>query len=314
MDICHQFTTSHTRDDNAPCSETTISPCSLAHPRFQAVYLLNLQDQLVKPFLHLFPKQLARELELAGTQLEYLGTEIPRLEETVTTPAMTKRFSVSITTDDGHRHDDFGYLSLTPALLSSLFRRFFGGNSDLRQDSPADPLSTPLTRAEHYLLEAIAQCLLTSWQEVWHPLPSLTLRLQDTMSNDDLPLEGRFMQSRYRVMLTEESTGTFEISMPMSLLERIAPGRSGNLTAQHPHWRQSLTTALSQTPVELRAILAEQTLPLQKIMDFRQGDIVPLPLQETIVVNAADQPVFTARVGIGSGHLALAFLESLNAS
>nr|WP_246506732.1 FliM/FliN family flagellar motor switch protein [Kistimonas asteriae] len=99
----------------------------------------------------------------------------------------------------------------------------------------------------------------------------------------------------------------------MPLLEHLAPGKNRHPAARH-HWQRRLTTALSQTPVELRAILAEQTLPLQKIMGFKKGDIVPLPLQETVVVNAADQPVFTARVGIGSGHLALAFLNSLSAS
>ncbi len=247
--------------------------------------------------------------------MEYQGAEIVRSEETVTVPAITKCFSVSILSDDDHRHDDLGYLSLAPVLLSSLFERFFGGNGDTRQDSPADSVSTPLTRAEHYLFEAIAQCLLTSWQAIWHPLPSLNLSLQDSPSIDDLPPEGRFMRSHYRLNLAEAALGTFDVSMPMSLLERIAPGKICHPeTKKSLHWQQRLTTALSQTPVELRAILAEQTLPLQKIMDFRKGDIVPLPLQETVVVNAADQAVFTARVGIGSGHLALAFLASLNAS
>ena len=71
-------------DDNAACSETTISPCSLAHPRFQAAYLLNLQDQLITPFLRLAPKQLSQELELSGTQLEYLGANIAQFEEPLT--------------------------------------------------------------------------------------------------------------------------------------------------------------------------------------------------------------------------------------
>ncbi len=248
-------------------------------------------------------------------QLEYLGATIVRLdeEEPATARAMIKCFSVSIAADDGQKQDGFGYLSLAPELLSALFERFFGGRGDISQGSPTEPVSTPPTRAEHYLFESIAQCLLPLWQEIWHPLPSMSLNLLDTMTTDETPSEGRLMRSRYRLRLSEEATGTFEINMPMSLLEHIAPGRHRH-PAAHQHWHRRLTTTLSQTPVELRAILAEQTLPLQKIMGFRKGDIVPLPLQETVVVNAADQPVFTARVGIGSGHLALAFLDNLSAS
>ena len=60
----------------------------------------------------------------------------------------------------------------------------------------------------------------------------------------------------------------------MPLLEHIAPEKNTHPAARQD-WQRRLTTVLAQTPVELRAILAEQTLPLQKIMGFRKATLFP---------------------------------------
>ena len=61
--------------------------------------------------------------------------------------------------------------------------------------------------------------------------------------------------------------------------------------------------------MELSSNLTEVTLNLHEIACLQKGDIIPIDVPDLIEVNAADIPIFRARLGVSDGNYSLQITE-----
>jgi flagellar motor switch protein FliM len=66
-----------------------------------------------------------------------------------------------------------------------------------------------------------------------------------------------------------------------------------------PNWRQNLDQNVRETPVEVRAVLGDATLPASRLRALRPGDVIEFPVRvdEDVTVEVEGQEIFRGRFG-----------------
>jgi flagellar motor switch protein FliM len=70
-------------------------------------------------------------------------------------------------------------------------------------------------------------------------------------------------------------------------------------------WSKALRDEIMDVPVELSTKFIEVKLSLQKIMDLKAGDIIPIEMPDHITVLVENLPSFRAKLGRSRDNLAL---------
>jgi flagellar motor switch protein FliM len=70
-------------------------------------------------------------------------------------------------------------------------------------------------------------------------------------------------------------------------------------------WSKALRDEIMDVPVELSTKFIVVKLSLQKIMDFKTGDIIPIEMPDHITVLVENLPSFRAKLGRSRDNLAL---------
>ncbi len=114
--------------------------------------------------------------------------------------------------------------------------------------------------------------------------------------------------SRFHVEL-EGGGGEFHVSFPYSMLEPIReqldagvqsrPHREGRGLDQR-HARQ-----LQDAQVELSSAIAQRTISLRELSRLKVGDVIPIELPGTVVLNVEQVPLFSGEFGTHNGKNAI---------
>ncbi|MEJ2404905.1 MAG: FliM/FliN family flagellar motor switch protein, partial [Candidatus Thiodiazotropha sp.] len=70
-------------------------------------------------------------------------------------------------------------------------------------------------------------------------------------------------------------------------------------------WEHSLKEEIMSAQVELSSTLTEVQMSVRQLANLKQGDVIPIEMPEEVVVEAADVPIFKARLGLSDGNYAL---------
>ena len=87
-----------------------------------------------------------------------------------------------------------------------------------------------------------------------------------------------------------------DIVYPVQALKPYAPSLTGKVlgAAPDPAWQNGLTKAMMTVTFPVRSVLAEPVISLAKLMELKEGDVIPITV-------AADVPVMVARGRLGTG-------------
>tara|TARA_R110002060_G_scaffold77693_1_gene89488 strand:- start:853 stop:1251 length:399 start_codon:yes stop_codon:yes gene_type:complete len=76
-------------------------------------------------------------------------------------------------------------------------------------------------------------------------------------------------------------------------------------------WSKALRDEIMDVKVELSTHMMDLTLSLQKIMDMKAGDIIPIDMPEHITVMIEELPTFRAKLGRSRDNLALKITDKI---
>jgi flagellar motor switch protein FliM len=103
--------------------------------------------------------------------------------------------------------------------------------------------------------------------------------------------------------------GDFHIALPYSMLEPIRElldaGVKSDREDTDMRWSKALRDEIMDVQVGLSTKFIEAKLSLQKIMDLKTGDIIPITMPEHITVLVENLPSFRAKLGRSRDNLAL---------
>jgi flagellar motor switch protein FliM len=76
-------------------------------------------------------------------------------------------------------------------------------------------------------------------------------------------------------------------------------------------WTDALREELLTAEVEVSSNLIEMEMKLRDVMEFKEGDIIPVELPDYVVLKAEDTPCFRADYGVSNGYMALKIREEI---
>jgi flagellar motor switch protein FliM len=97
--------------------------------------------------------------------------------------------------------------------------------------------------------------------------------------------------------------------MPYSMLEPIRElldaGVQSDRGERDERWERSLKEEIMAANVELSSHLTNVQMTVKQLSELKEGDIIPFDMPEEVEVEAADVPVFKAKLGVSDGNYAL---------
>lgn len=206
---------------------------------------------------------------------------------------------------------------LDAGLVFEMLDAFFGGDGEAPH-----PLPGEFTPAAEALVLRLAGSAATLLDKAWEPLSRVAFRAETSLAlagAPDLGADEPVVVTRFGIAAGEGKPHFFDILYPVACLK---PHGAALMVKVHgpkeevePQWRSGLTRAVMAVTLPVRSVLAEPTLSLGRLLELKEGDIIPIDFGPEVPVMVAKRRLGTGLVGTANGRAAvrLTQLEQLSA-
>ena len=196
---------------------------------------------------------------------------------------------------------------LDAKLVFKLVDNYFGGDGRHAKIEGREFTPTEL-RVVQMVLNQIFNDLAEAWRNVYKlEFEHMRSEVNPAMANIVSPSEV-VVVSTFHIEL-DGGGGDIHITMPYSMIEPIRElldaGMQSDMDEHDERWGKALREQIKDATVEFTCDLFERTITLRDVVDLEAGDIIPIEMPETVVLNANGIPMFDTRVGMSNGNLAL---------
>jgi flagellar motor switch protein FliM len=199
-------------------------------------------------------------------------------------------------------------ITMEARLVFILVDNFFGG--DGRYHAKIE--GREFTPTERRIVQMLLKIIFEDYKVAWSPVMDVSFEYLDSevnpsMANIVSPTEVVVISS-FHIEL-DGGGGDFHVVLPYAMLEPIRELLDAGLQTDKEdtdmRWSKALRDEIMDVSVEISTKFIEVTLPLQKIMDLKAGDIIPIVMPEHITVLIETLPSFRAKLGQSRNNLAL---------
>ncbi|TWX64953.1 flagellar motor switch protein FliM [Colwellia sp. C1TZA3] len=199
-------------------------------------------------------------------------------------------------------------ITMEARLVFILVDNFFGG--DGRYHAKIE--GREFTPTERRIVQMLLKIIFEDYKVAWSPVMDVSFEFLDSevnpsMANIVSPTEVVVISS-FHIEL-DGGGGDFHVVLPYAMLEPIRELLDAGLQTDKEdtdmRWSKALRDEVMDVSVEISTKFIEVTLPLQKIMDLKKGDIIPIEMPEHITVLVEKLPSFRAKLGRSRNNLAL---------
>lgn len=200
--------------------------------------------------------------------------------------------------------------------LLEMLDAFFGGDG-----RAPDPLPTEFTPAAEALAARIAGAIAAPLETAWEPLTRVAFRAvagANIAALPELAGDDPVVVTRFGLAIGERKPAFVDILYPVAALK---PHGAALMVKVHgvpaevePEWRSGLTRAVMGVKFPIRSVLAEPRIPLGRLLELREGDVIPIDFGPEVPVMVASRRLGTGLVGTANGRAAvrLTQLEELS--
>lgn len=185
---------------------------------------------------------------------------------------------------------------------------FFGGTGDV---SPM--LALEFTPAADVLVARVAAALARALETAWEPLARTRFvaercELGSTMiagvEDDEIVIATRFAIARGTA-----KPAFVDILYPVAALKPHTIVLTGKVVAKpaevDAEWRTRLTRAAMAVRLPVRSVLAEPRISLAKLMDLKEGDVIPINFGTDVPIVIGGTALGLGTVGTSNGRAAI---------
>ena len=201
-----------------------------------------------------------------------------------------------------------GLFVIDPKLVFSVVDNYFGGSGRFHTKIEG----RDFTPTENRVIQILLGLAFNDLQQSWQPVFPVKF---EYMGSEVNPQFANIVSPSEVVVVTsfnldlENGGGDFHICFPYSMIEPIRElldaGVQSDRGERDERWEKSMREEIMNADVELSSTLAQVTLTLDEIARLREGDIIPFEMPDEVIVEAADVPVFRAKLGTYDGYYSL---------
>ncbi len=199
-----------------------------------------------------------------------------------------------------------------PKLVFILVDNFFGGDGRFHAKIEGRDFTPMEMRVVRIVLDRVFRDLKEAWEPVMHvDFSYLSSEVNPQFANIVSPSEVVVVSS-FHIEL-DGGGGDFHVTMPYSMLEPIRElldaGVQSDREERDERWMSALKDEVKGAEVEMSCLLTEAKLTVEEMMHLRVGDVIPIKLPDTVIVQAEGIPIFRARYGTSRGNRAVRVQE-----
>lgn len=202
---------------------------------------------------------------------------------------------------------------MEPRLVFTAVDNFFGGGGQFYNKVEG----REFTATEMRVIRLIIDLLFKDLKEAWKPVMDLDF---EYMSSEVNPQFANIVSPSEIVVVStihvelEGGGGDISIAMPYSMIEPIRDlldAVSSDRGEIDGTWQENLRKEVLRSEVSLNSVLIEKAMTIRDVMDFKKGDVIPIDMPETVVVQAEDVRIFKGKIGLSDGNYAIQVKEKL---
>lgn len=220
--------------------------------------------------------------------------------------------SLNIIKLDGLRGN--ALIVIEPQIIFNSLDRFFGGGGKSRTTVEGMREFTP---TESRVIQMIVQGVFGDLKKSWDPVYKLDFEHVNSEINpqfaqivDDSDL---VIISDFEIEMANDITGTIQVVYPFGAMKPIRHLLKNQVQADYADerdraWKRQLKDCVKDVELDLKTDLAYPRISLLDLMNLKVGDIIPIKMPDTVLVQVEGVPTYEGIYGTVNGHAAIRLL------
>ena len=201
-----------------------------------------------------------------------------------------------------------GLITMEARLVFIMVDNFFGG--DGRYHAKIE--GREFTPTERRIIQMLLKLIFEDYKEAWAPVMDVSFEYLDSevnpaMANIVSPSEVVVISS-FHIEL-DGGGGDIHVSLPYSMLEPIRDTLDAGVQTDKEdtdfRWSKALRDEIMDVKVDLSTHFLDVEVTLEQLMNYKDGDIIPINMPKTVTVSVEDLPTLRAKMGKARDCLAL---------
>ncbi|PCI22411.1 MAG: flagellar motor switch protein FliM [Piscirickettsiaceae bacterium] len=201
-----------------------------------------------------------------------------------------------------------------PGLVFTIVDSYFGGSGRFHNKIEGREFTATEMRVVRIILDLVFKDLKQAWAPV--------LDLEFEYSNSEVNPQFANIVSPTEVMVVstlhlelEGGGGDIQFSLPYSMLEPIRELLDAGIQSDRGdtdgRWKSMLRKEIKTAEVQVSTTLLTKKMLLRDILDFKEGDILPIDLPEQVTIESGEMPLFRGKLGVSNDHYAVQLQEKV---
>jgi len=203
---------------------------------------------------------------------------------------------------------------MEPRFVFTAVDNFFGGGGQFYNKVEG----REFTPTEMRIIRLIIDMIFYDLGEAWKPVMDMEFEYINSEVNPQFanivsPSE-IVIVSTIHVEL-EGGGGNINIAMPYTMIEPIRElldAVTSDRGEVDGRWQEALRMEIMRSEVTLNSHLVEKEMPISEVIELKAGDVIPIDMPETVLIEVENVPVFRGKLGLSDGNYAIEIVEKMS--
>ncbi|WAR45283.1 flagellar motor switch protein FliM [Methylomonas rapida] len=203
---------------------------------------------------------------------------------------------------------------MEPRLVFTAVDNFFGGGGQFYNKVEGREFTPTEMRIIRLILDMIFKDLTEAWKPVMDVgFEYINSEVNPQFANIVSPSE-IVVISTIHVEL-EGGGGDINIALPYTMIEPIRElldAVTSDRGEVDGRWQESLRAEIMRSEVTLNSKLIEKEMSISEVIELKKGDVIPIEMPETVLLEVENVPVFRGKLGLSDGNYAIEIIEKVS--
>jgi flagellar motor switch protein FliM len=213
--------------------------------------------------------------------------------------------------------DNYGIVTIDSGLIYSIIDILLGGG---RSGQVTRVEGRPYTTIETNLVSRLVELVLADAEQAFGPLSPVRFNLERLETNPRFATVSRPANAAILVHLRidmEDRGGEIELLLPYATIEPIREQLlqmfMGEKFGRDPTWEGHLATEIHTSEVDVDAVLFDEQMSLQKVLDLQVGQTIVFEAtpQDPVVIRCGDVPLTSGVMGRRGNNISVRITRPL---
>jgi len=206
-----------------------------------------------------------------------------------------------------------GLFVIDPKLVFIVVDNFFGGSGRHAKIEGRD-----FTPTENRVIMMLLKQSFIDLQEAWLPVMPVEFEYMNSEVN---PQFANIVSPTEVVIVTtfhielDGGGGELHVAFPYSMIEPIREELDAGVQSDRSdideRWSDSLQEEMKEAKVTLDTTMVEKKVSLQEVLNFEEGDIIPIDAPDEVLLSVREMPLFRGKFGVSRGNKAVKITEKI---